>query len=273
MNTSAPTVGVLIRFANSQATLPGVLAALRSQSLQPDRILGVNSHSTDGSQALMQAHGADVIHWAERYDHSRVLNFGLRHLQTDLVLVLSSHTVLEAPDTLEKMVECFIGTNVACVSGKWDGDSYYSDAITWEEMRAKGLRFGSIYSNSMGMIRRCLWEQRPFDETVDGCEDYDWAVAQMSKGWQVRRLDFPFSYQRSGGRRDFEFARIAFGLARRYGLKVAWLGSVASLRRLAGLALQPSQKQERQAVSSRLVARWSRVPRWALTAGPGSRTA
>jgi glycosyltransferase involved in cell wall biosynthesis len=99
------TLGILIRFANSATTLPDVLAALQGQTLQPDVILGVDSGSSDGSDKLIRNAGGQVIQWSQRYEHSKVLNFGVKHLKTDLVLALSSHTVLEDPATLSRMVE------------------------------------------------------------------------------------------------------------------------------------------------------------------------
>ena len=99
-----PTLGVVIRFKNSADTLPAVLEALRRQTLRPDLVLGVNNQSTDASADLFQAAGGKVIEWTQPYHHSRVLNFALRHCPTDLVLVLSSHTVLESPDALAQLV-------------------------------------------------------------------------------------------------------------------------------------------------------------------------
>jgi len=223
------TVGILIRFANSAATLPDVLAALKAQTLQPDAILGVDSGSSDGSDRLIRNAGGQVIFWSHRYEHSKVLNFGLKQLPTDLVLVLSSHTVLEDPETLSRMVKCMSDPRTACVSLKWDDDPFYSDAIDWGELSAEGLKFGSIYSNSMGMLRRSLWERQPFDESLDTAEDYAWAIHQVHLGNVCRRLALPFRYRRSGHNRDGEFARIVFGLARQHRLKVTWLGLRATL--------------------------------------------
>ena len=256
-----PSISVLIRFANSEATLPGVLAALKRQTIQPQRILGVSSHSTDRSRALMRDAGAEIIEWTERYAHSRVLNFGLCHLDTDLVLVLSSHTVLESPDTLEKMADCFRDDRVACVSLKWDDDPFYSDAVTWTEIKAKGLRFGSIYSNSMGMIRRSLWEEHPFDESLPTAEDYAWTLEQLKRGHLCHRLALPFSYQRSGHHREREFARIVFHFARQHRLRVTWLGPIGSLKHLAHARLRRLLQRHAPAdadpgVQARLTAWW-----------------
>ena len=57
MNNSPTTLGVLIRFANSESTLPVVLAALQRQTRQPEVILGVANNSTDSSRSLMESAG------------------------------------------------------------------------------------------------------------------------------------------------------------------------------------------------------------------------
>ena len=212
----APTLGVLIRFSDSASTLPAVLAALKKQTLQPDVILGVNSGGTDASSAYIRAAGGRVANWTQPYAHASVLNFGLRLLPTDLVLILSSHTVLESPDTLA-----------------WGDDPFDSDAITFTELQRKGLRFGSFYSNCMGLIRRRHWQKIPFDESIPTAEDYAWAIEQLQQGHTSLRLRLPFTYRREGASRAGSFARVVFHLARRHSLKVNWLGPFASLKMLA----------------------------------------
>ncbi len=238
-----PSLAVLIRFANSATTLPSVLSALKQQTLQPDDILGINSGSQDGSATLLEAAGGRIIDWPHRYEHAKVLNFGLSHLTADLVLILSSHTVLESPDALAHMVEVMRDPSTACVSLKWDKDPYYSDRIDWQELRAKGLKFGSIYSNSMGMIRRRLWQQHPFDETLPTAEDYAWAIHQLRQGHTCQRLALPFHYQRQGHLRDREFADIVFRFARQHRLHVAWLGVRAAVRELISPRRTPATRE------------------------------
>ncbi len=225
-----PTVGVVIRFKDSARTLPAVLNALAAQTNPPDLILGVNSGSSDASPTLLRAAGAQLVDWTAPYHHSKVLNFALSHCPTDLVLVLSSHTVLETPDAVAQMVAALADPRTACVSCRWDDDLFYSAAVDWQELQAKGLKFGAIYSNSMGMLRRSLWEQSPFDETTITMEDGMWALDQIKQGRICRRLKLPFSYQRSGHARDYLFAVVTFQLAARHGLRVAWLGVNGSLR-------------------------------------------
>jgi rhamnosyltransferase len=229
-------LGVLIRFKNSVATLPAVLAALKAQTIQPDLIVGIDSGSSDGSAELLAAAGARVIPWTAPYHHAKVLNFGLARCPAEYVLALSSHTVLQEPDVIERMLGVMQSPDAACVSGKWSEEDSWSNSITWSELRATGLRFCSIYSNSFGMLRRALWEATRFDERLVTMEDYAWALEQVRRGHVCHRLAFPFSYQRGARRRDYAFAAITFSLAHRYGLRVGWLGAKATLRALlAGL--------------------------------------
>ncbi len=241
--TRRPTLGVVIRFRNSAATLPGVLEALRRQTVQPDLILGVDHQSTDQSAELLRASGARIIEWTLPYHHARVLNFALGHCPAELVLVLSSHTVLRAADAIERFVAALADPRTACVSAKWDGDPFYSDAIDWPELQRKGLKIGSIYSNSMGLLRRALWDQVPFDESLVTMEDGAWALEQVRRGHLCRRLDVAFDYQRSGRGRDYVFAVTTFHLASRHGLAVAWLGVRATLGRLVSAALNRAARQ------------------------------
>jgi glycosyltransferase involved in cell wall biosynthesis len=233
-----PTLGVIIRFKNSAATLPAVLAALRQQTVQPDLVVGVNNQSTDGSVGLLKNAGAQVLDWNEPYHHSRVLNFALHHCPTDLVLILSSHTVLNAHDAIEQLVGAMSDPETACASARWDNDPFYSDTITWSVLKLKGLKFGSIYSNSMGIIRRNLWKQVPFDDSLPTMEDYAWALEQLKRGHTCRRVQFDFSYQRPGNPRHFIFAVISFYLAYLHQLRVCWLGPKATCQILGKYSLR-----------------------------------
>jgi len=265
-----PTLGVVIRFKNSAATLPGVIEALRRQTLRPDLILGVNNQSADASPEMLQAAGARILEWRDRYNHSRVLNFAIGQCPADLVLVLSSHTVLDSPDALERLVGAMADPRTACASCKWDDDRFYSDAIDWAELQAKGLKFGSIYSNSMGLLRRSLWQAVPFDESLPTMEDGAWAVEQLKRGHLCRRLKLDFRYQRGTTDRTFVFAALTFQLAARYGLAVTWLGPVASakafIRCLAARPFRggdPAAKAEalvhRERLRAWLIGRWQRT--------------
>jgi glycosyltransferase involved in cell wall biosynthesis len=254
-------LGVVIRFKNSAHTLPEVLRALRNQTRRPDFILGVDTGSTDPSPGLLESAGAHLVHWWEPYHHARVLNFALAHCPADRVLVLSSHTVLKSDDALARLFAALDDPQVACASSPWDDDSFYSEAITWAELRQKGLKIGSIYSNSFGLLRRSLWEQVPFDESLVTMEDYAWALEQVRRGYTCRRVRFDFSYQRQANARDFIFTECAFRLAARHHLPVRWQGRAASAKEWLRFTaaqwahkLSPGDRARKELIGARLLA-------------------
>lgn len=237
-------LGVLIRFKNSSTTLPAVIAALKAQTCQPSVIIGIDTGSTDGSPELLEAAGARIISWSGAYHHSKVLNFGFSQCPSERVLVLSSHTVLHAPDAVYRLNAALDDPSVACASAKWDSDLYYSDSITWSELQSKGLRIGSIYSNSIGVVRRSFWESMPFDEQLPGMEDYAWAVEQVRLGRTCARIATPFGYQRAGSSRDFLFLALTYRIAARNDIHVQWVGQRATIRNLVLLAAATVLKRQ-----------------------------
>lgn len=137
----------------------------------------------------------------------------------------SNHTVAHLAAQLR-------GERTCAASVKWDDDPFYSDQIDWAEMQAKGMKFGSIYTNSLGLLRHACWREYPFDETMNGFEDYDWALHQLRAGYTVARIDDEFDYRRSGHNRLLRSSARAFYIARRYELPVRWLGIGGSFRTL-----------------------------------------
>ena len=130
-------------------------------------------------------------------------------------------------------------------------------------MQAKGLKFGSIYSNSMGLLRRSLWEQIPFSESVPTMEDCGWALEQAKRGYLCRRVKFDFHYQRNSQDRVFIFAALTFRLAAQHGLRVAWLGPRASLAGLFRAGFQALRGRGTRS-SQQALLHYDRLRAWAF---------
>ena len=259
------TITCLIRCRDSARTLPSVLASLRSQTRQPDCIVAVDNASTDATAEILVHSGAIILPWAEAYSHPRVLNYGIRNSPpTDYVLVVSSHTALADPHIIEHFAAALdADAQAAAVSLKW-GDDCYSDAITGEEFTAKGMRLCSIYTNSLGMMRRSHWAECPFDEAIPTAEDYDWSLSQLAQGRSILRLSLPFDYPRRGYCREYELTRALFRIANKHGQRLVWLGPQGTLQLIAAQALlwlrQPSQ---RPAALTKAREHFARLRAWA----------
>ena len=95
------TVTVLIPAHDEEASLPGTLASLMSQSHRPERIVVVADNCTDGTVAVARAAGVEVL---ESVDNTRkkagALNQVLRRLlpeqgENDVVMVMDADTRLD----------------------------------------------------------------------------------------------------------------------------------------------------------------------------------
>lgn len=227
-------VTAVIRFKDSAGTLPAVLAALAAQTRPPAQLLGIDTGSRDGSANLIRAAGGRVISWPYRYHHAKVLNAGLAAVTTPFALVISSHTVLTQRDGLERMLAAAADASVAAVSPMWDDDPFYGSTVTWAGLQASGIKFGSIYSNSLGLLRLSAWRDLPFDTQFNGTEDFAWALAQCQAGASVRRLPIAFSYRKQDRRPLISNSAYAHKLARMHGLSLRWLGAKSCVYKLLG---------------------------------------
>ncbi len=230
-----PTIGVIIRYKDSEKTLPDVLNAIQSQSVKPDKILAINNDSSDSSTDILKKQGVEIISWKETYHHAKVLNFGVRNCNCDLILILSSHTVMREPNVIERYRDSLNDEKEFCVSCKWDADTYYTDSINWDEIKEKGIKIGSIYSNSIGMFKRSYWLQYQFNEEFNGTEDYDWALFHIKNGGICKRMDFEFDYVRNRNDRIFRRNCIVRQIAKKYKIKFVWLGLPGIIKNLFSL--------------------------------------
>ena len=267
-------IGVLIRVRNGAATLPQVLAALARQTRPVDRILAVDNRSSDTSADLLRAAGADIATWSEPYDAPRVLNHGCALLRgCDLVLVISAHTVITDDDAVQRMEAAFADPTVSAVSAAWDDDLFWGVRVDATTLR--GLKFGSPYSNSLGMLRHSAWQTRPFRAWTGRSvmEDYVWALEEIRSGKAVVRLPIRFQYLRRGHSREVDHTRLVFALASRCHLPVVWLGLRATFLRWLRLTITRGDTAERQLLGERLHGRltWRHLPKWEAEPLAGSR--
>ncbi|HYE06772.1 MAG TPA: glycosyltransferase family 2 protein [Planctomycetota bacterium] len=251
-----PTLGVIIRFRDHESTLGATLDGLMRQRRAPDLIVGVDTGSTDGSADLLLARGARIVRWDQPYHPSLVLNHGIAHCPTDLVMILSAHYVLEQDDVIDGFLEAMRDERVACVSGREQREAL-GERVTWADLVTHGISSCTIYNNMCGVVRRARWEELPFDRRIDWIDDFAWAIEQTRRGWIAARTTFAARYIRNTQRpghaddriRVRDTARNLFAMANAYGLRMHWYGVPGTLRAVAwaGLRYALSLGRSRQA--------------------------
>lgn len=195
MNT--PHVSILIRTKNEATYISDALDLIHGQSVHPLDIVVVDSGSTDGTvDILKQESEIKLIQMSpDEFTFGRSLNIGVRATAGEVVVSLSAHAFPCNRYWLRHLVKDFTDPGVAGVYGKqvprrdaWppvqrDYRDYYRDQIRIQRNLAKFADHD--FSNANSAIRRACWEKRPFDESLTGSEDREWARAMLGLGYTI----------------------------------------------------------------------------------------
>lgn len=112
-----PTLTVLVPAYNEAGAIGRTIDSLTAQEVAPERILVVDDGSSDGTGDIARAHGAEVITPpANLGSKAKAQNYGLEHVDTDLVLPVDADTVL-APDYVALIKEPFADESVTIAAG------------------------------------------------------------------------------------------------------------------------------------------------------------
>jgi GT2 family glycosyltransferase len=192
--------------------LPRAIEALRSQRLQPDRVVVLDNASTDGSREWLRLHGAglDVVLNDVNRGYAGGHNQVIRTVDTEFVMVLNPDVVLEH-DFLARMVEtlrkdCRIGSASGRLlkgregsKGILDTTGLFPDPFrrfldrdhnildTGQRARISPI-FGASGSAAFfrtSMLEDVAWQGEYFDEDFFAyCEDADLAWRAQRRLWE-----------------------------------------------------------------------------------------
>jgi len=190
--TSSPETSIVIRAFNEERWLPQVLSAIARQRNQDYEVLLVDSGSVDHTRQIAEANGARVLRLRpEDFTFGHSLNVGLDAARGRFVAILSAHAIPVGEQWLESLVEPLRDEGNAMVFGRQRGHAVSKLAEcndferTFGESRQRLVPPNYFANNANSAIRRELWESHPFDETLPGLEDIEWAKHWMTRGLSV----------------------------------------------------------------------------------------
>lgn len=192
MNEStAPRASIVVRCYNEAAHLPKLFHELKRQTLRDFELIVVDSGSDDGTLEIVQ--GEDVILQhikKENFSFGRSLNIGCRVASGEFLVFISAHCYPEHEKWLENLLDGFEDEDVASVYGKQRGipDSHFSERRIfqrWFPDTSVDRQEDPFSNNANCAIRRSLWEEFRYDESLTGLEDVAWAQSVMRNGWWV----------------------------------------------------------------------------------------
>lgn len=163
----------LIRTFNSRATLPATIESLSEQQWPPHRYVFVDSGSTDGTLEVVPAGSIVHRYVGEEFSYSGSLNQGVDHVDTDYVLIVSSHTVLTNPDAVAYAISLLaqndsIGAAYFCTE-----DEGSLAHILIDQTNFTG--FNGVW-NTCAVVKTALLKKRRFRPEVFSAEDQEWSA-------------------------------------------------------------------------------------------------
>ncbi len=183
---------ILIRGYNEEEHIGRLLSGILQQTVKDVQIILVDSGSTDATLSIAAAfsarHPVEVVKIRpEEFTYGRSLNMGMAHAVKDFVVIASAHVYPVYPDWLEQMLKPFDDPQVALTYGKQRAPktSHYSENQIWRQWYPDGPKPNQknpFCNNANAAIRRSLWLEHPYDETLSGLEDMDWARWAQEQG-------------------------------------------------------------------------------------------
>jgi hypothetical protein len=107
-----------------------------------------------------------------------------------MIVIASAHVYPVYPDWLECLLRPFEDENIALVYGKQRGQptSQYSENQIfrqWFPAEDELLQDSPFCNNANAAIRRGLWQEHPYNETLTGLEDLAWARWARTAGYSI----------------------------------------------------------------------------------------
>ena len=182
---------IVIRAYNEEKHIGRLLEGLRQQTLKDVEIILVDSGSTDQTVSIAEAFGARIVHIpSAEFTFGRSLNFGLRKATRELIVIASAHVYPVYPDWLETLLRPFEDEKVALTYGKQRGPvtAKYSEQQIyhqWYPNASNPSQTTAFCNNANAAIRKSLWEQNQYDETLTGLEDLAWAKWTQEHDYKI----------------------------------------------------------------------------------------
>ncbi|MCQ3939217.1 MAG: glycosyltransferase family 2 protein [Chloroflexi bacterium] len=183
---------IVIRAYNEEKHLGRLLEGIKHQTLKDVEVILVDSGSTDATVSIAESYGAKVVHIpSAEFTFGRSLNFGVREATRDFIVIASAHVYPVYPDWLAALLHPFLqDERVALAYGKQRAPAFakfseqqvfhqwYPDASNLDQPTA-------FCNNANAAIRKRLWEQHPYDETLTGLEDVEWGKWAKGQGYKI----------------------------------------------------------------------------------------
>ncbi len=188
---SEPRVSVVIRCYNEQEHIGRLLTGIYKQTIGNPEVIIVDSGSQDDTLPIAESYPTVVCQIGhDEFSFGHALNVGCKAATGDILVFASAHVYPTHRRWLENLIAPFSNPMVALTYGRQKANekNKYSEhqiLTKWFPEHSAAVQRTPFCNNANAAIRRSLWEQIPYDESLTGLEDLDWAKRVIGKGYHL----------------------------------------------------------------------------------------
>ncbi len=182
---------VVIRTFNEARYLDELLTGVFAQAFdnRPFEVVLVDSGSTDATLSIAERHGCRIVHISkEDFTFGRSLNIGCEAARGAHLVFISGHCVPCSDDWLAALTRPLREEALDYAYGGQQG----RDTTKFSEQQVFRQTYGGgekphpyFVNNANAVLRRALWLEHPFDESLSGLEDMHLAKRLLEKGHRI----------------------------------------------------------------------------------------
>lgn len=182
------SVALVVRCFNEEAHIGRLLTGVEQQTHRPDQVILVDSGSTDATLAIASNFGVDIVSVSpDRFSFGHALNVGLGQADAEVCVFASAHVYPVYDSWIERLVAPFADETVALTYGRQtippEGRLSEGRLLNhWFPTTSVPRQANPFCNNANAAIRRSVWEDIPYDESLTGLEDLDWARKAIDAG-------------------------------------------------------------------------------------------
>jgi glycosyltransferase involved in cell wall biosynthesis len=182
---------IVIRAYNEERHIGRLLEGIRQQTIKDVEIILVDSGSTDGTDSVAESFGARIVRIpSAEFTFGRSLNLGIQAATREWIVIASAHVYPVYPDWLESILHPFDSDKIALTYGKQRGPetAQFSERQIyhqWYPDVSKPRQATAFCNNANAAVRKSLWQQNRYDETLTGLEDLAWGKWAKEQGYDI----------------------------------------------------------------------------------------
>jgi glycosyltransferase involved in cell wall biosynthesis len=187
-----PAASIIIRTKNEGKYIGRCLQQVYRQRYTDFEVILVDSGSTDGTLEIAERFPIRLITIRpETFTYGYALNIGVAATRAPIIVSLSGHSIPYDSRWLGNLMRRFDDPKVA---GAYSRQVCYPTSPIYEKIFVYSMYghpvripiFSDLFfNNAAAAVRRDLWEQFPFDETLPGSEDHAWTLEARSRGYRA----------------------------------------------------------------------------------------